>query len=78
MAAADERDAVSDTRDAASEKRSNDADLAEMLDPKSEYGAHWPERRHAAATEAREGRPYGSRATDAMTEGPEDQDSDLA
>ena len=49
LAAADERDSVSDTRDAAAEKRGKDADLAEMMDPKSEYGAHWPERRHAAA-----------------------------
>src|SRR5947209_6525066 len=48
LAAADERDATADSRDAAAEKRENDLDRAEMLDPKSDYGAHWPERRHAA------------------------------
>jgi uncharacterized protein (DUF3084 family) len=47
LAAAEVRDVVSDDRDTAAEKRESDLDRAEMLDPTSEYGAHWPERRHA-------------------------------
>jgi hypothetical protein len=46
-AAADKRDAASDDRDVAAGKRENDLDRAEMLDPESKYGAHWPERRNA-------------------------------
>ena len=83
LAAADERDAVSDTRDAAAEKRSNDADLAEMLDPKSEYGAHWPERRHAAGDRkhAKDDRTASRDDRLTMTEGHEEQeehDTDMA
>ena len=79
LAAADERDAVSDTRDAAAEKRGNDADLAEMLDPKSEYGAHWPERRHAAA-DRRHAKGDRTASRDdrlTMTEGDEEHDADM-
>ena len=79
LAAADERDAVSDTRDAAAEKRGNDADLAEMLDPKSEYGAHWPERR-AAAGDRRHAKDDRTASRDdrlTMTEGDEEHDTDM-
>jgi hypothetical protein len=47
LAAADGRDTVSNARDIAAEKRDTDSDRAEMLDSTSDYGAHWPERRHA-------------------------------
>ena len=79
LAAADERDAVSDTRDAAAEKRGNDADLAKMMDPKSEYGAHWPERRHAAA-DRRHAKGDRTASRDdrlTMTEGDEEHDTDM-
>jgi uncharacterized protein (DUF3084 family) len=46
-AAADKRDDAAVARDAAAEKREDNLDRAEMLDPNSEYGAHWPERRNA-------------------------------
>ncbi len=79
LAAADERDAVSDTRDAAAEKRGNDADLAEMMDPQSEYGAHWPERRHAAADRrhAKDDRTASRDDRLTMTEGDEEHDAGI-
>lgn len=51
--AAAERDAVADARDAVAAKRENDLDRAELLDPTSDYGAHWTERRQAALDRAR-------------------------
>jgi hypothetical protein len=79
LAAAAERDAVSDTRDALAEKRSNDADLVEMLDPSSEYGAYWPERRHAAGDRrhAKDDRTASRDDRLSMTEGPEEQHTDV-
>jgi hypothetical protein len=79
LAAADERDAVSDTRDAAAEKRGNDADLAEMMDPKSEYGAHWPERRYAAGDRrhAKDDRTASRDDRHIMTEGDEEHDAEM-
>ena len=79
LAAADERDAVSDARDAAAEKRGNDADLAEMLDPKSEYGAHWPERRYAAGDRrhAKDDRTASRDDRLTMTEGDEEHDAEM-
>ena len=46
-AEADARDTVSDDRDVAADKRENDEDRADLLDPTSDYGAHWPKRRNA-------------------------------
>lgn len=53
LAAADERDAISDARDAAAEEREREVDLAEMLDVNGTYvngtyGDHWAERREAS------------------------------
>ena len=78
LAAADERDAVSETRDAAAGKRSNDADLAEMLDSKSDYGASWPERRHAAGDRghAKNDRTASRDDRITLTEGYEEHDTD--
>jgi hypothetical protein len=47
LAAAHERDAISDARDAAAEERRRELDLAEMLDVDGTYGDHWAEQREA-------------------------------
>ena len=47
LAAAEERDAVARARDEMAAQRENDLDRAELLDPTSDYGSHWKERRHA-------------------------------
>ena len=44
----DDRDRVSDARDASADRRDHELDLAEMLDVDHSYGDHWPERRAAA------------------------------
>jgi len=48
LAAADQRDAITDARDEKADERSNDLDRAEFMDRDSNYGEHWPERRNAA------------------------------
>lgn len=52
LAAAVHRDAISDGRDGAAEKRESDLDLLEFLGPEAKYGVHWPERRHAGLDRA--------------------------
>ena len=47
LAAADERDAISDARDAEAEERERALDLAELLDLEGRYSGHWAERRGA-------------------------------
>ena len=77
-AAADKRDAASDDRDVAAGKRENDLDRAEMLDPESKYGAHWPERRNAGLDRghAKDDRTASHDDRIALTEGDVEHDTD--
>jgi hypothetical protein len=77
-AAADKRDAAADDRDAAAGKRENDLDRAEMLDPESEYGAHWPERRNAGLDRghAKDDRTASHDDRIALTDGDVEHDTD--
>ena len=77
-AAADKRDAASDDRDLAAGKRENDLDRAEMLDPESKYGAHWPERRNAGLDRghAKDDRTASHDDRIALTEGDVEHDTD--
>jgi hypothetical protein len=77
-AAADKRDAASDDRDVAAGKRENDLDRAEMLDPESKYGTHWPERRNAGLDRghAKDDRTASHDDRIALTEGDVEHDTD--
>ena len=77
-AAADKRDAASDDRDVAAGKRENDLDRAEMLDPESKYGAHWPERRNAGLDRghAKDDRTASHDDRIALTEGDVEHNTD--
>ncbi len=70
--AAEARDAVADARDAAAAKRENDLDRAELLDPTSDYGAHWTERRRAGLdrTHAERDRAAAREDLRRLTQGP--------
>jgi uncharacterized protein (DUF3084 family) len=76
--AANERDTVSDARQAEAEKRESDLDRSELMDPTSDYGADWPERRNAHLDRAH---AYGDRVAShhdriALTKGDQEPDTD--
>lgn len=78
-AAADRRDAASDDRDAAARERENILDRADLVDPTSDYVAHWPERRNAGLDRghAKDDRTASHGDRVALTEGSDD-DTDRA
>lgn len=74
--AAEERDAVSDARDVTADRREHDLDRADLLNPKNDYGAHWPERRNAGIdrVHAKDDRAASHADREALTEdGNEDE-----
>lgn len=75
-AAADTRDAASDDRDAAALKRENLLDRADMVNPDSAYGTHWPERRNAGLDRghAKDDRTASHSDRVALTERDDDSD----
>lgn len=59
-------------------KRENLVDRAEMMDPNSDYGAHWPERRNAGLDRghAKDDRRASRGDRVALTEGGDEEESD--
>lgn len=79
MGAEDGRsDPPADARDAHPEPRENELDRAEMTNPRSEYGAHWPERRRAGLDRgrAKDDRQASRDDRIALTEGDVEPDTD--